>query len=175
MGNVNTDKISDLESKIGDLEPKINFVYRESENYLRETIKSSRYIRNKIMVWLLFNFVVNVACLSMIAYYVENNFINAVLNVALVANMLLSFLQYLFCGKKMHAVGNEPKNLLTSENMSQSIEFMKLGEIESYQTRINYNCAVNERLTRVWRCYIFSSLVSYLTIVIVLVSSNIGI
>ena len=39
MGGVNTDKISDIETKI-------NFGYRESENYLRETIKSSRYLRN---------------------------------------------------------------------------------------------------------------------------------
>jgi hypothetical protein len=145
-----------------DISCKASFIFEQCEKYLINTIESNKKLQNKAMLILLFIFsllffAVFKALTSIIAAQ-QDFLISPIIYSKEILFWICVSLEYFLIGiplvflgfypKQKALNGNEPKNMMFDEFISQPLSLMKIGEAATYQKRININKKTNKTLCR---------------------------
>jgi len=134
----------------------LKFVFEQSEKKLIELIKTGEYITKKAHSILVVSVTVFTLCLgSFFTLHFEETFIN----VALITISTLSFISVVLLIKPLisydtFVTGSDPSSLFKEKlltNFSSDVNRIKnlyLNESVEYQTRIDFNRAINRKRTR---------------------------
>jgi hypothetical protein len=134
-----------------DLREKANFIYEISREYLLATMDARKNLEKKAILILTFIFAAVSFCIArVLTIYSQNKtynfdlinihileFLISVIAIYIIIAIVVVF--KIFAPKDERTNGNQPENVINKANMDQYFPLMKIGEAQSYQSRIDFN------------------------------------
>lgn len=142
-------------------ERKAEYIYKESKDFLQNTIDAVEGVQAKSFQLLGFLFAVISALVGFVfvrfeAFSNSKTEVEALLLTAILMLLLLSFSFWKITKnlypKEFFSTGNQPKNLLRKDFCEQDYYLMLLGECRNYEDKIARNIAINTENSARLKC-----------------------